>query len=178
MRAPITTSSGLLATPYEYGAGEVSTSKAAQPGLVYENENFDYLFFLCNFGYNLSTIKLIAANIPDGFSCPENSNEDLISNMNYPSIAITGLSGSKTVTRTVTNVGGVETVYGATVDAPDGVNVKVVPDKLQFTKDKTKQTYQVTFTPVGSSSMGDMFGSITWSNGNYDVRSPFVVSGN
>lgn len=182
LKAPITTHSGSTATPYDYGAGEVSPSGALQPGLVYETETADYLQFLCNYGYDISTIKLISPTLPDGFTCPKTANADLISNMNYPSIAVSKFSGneSKKVSRTVTNVGSdAETQYTVSVSTSSGVEVKVIPDTLKFTKDTKKLSYQVIFSSNGSSkAKGAVFGSITWTNGKHKVRSPFVVSSN
>ncbi|KAI8013913.1 CO(2)-response secreted protease [Camellia lanceoleosa] len=63
-----------------------------------------------------------------------------------------------------------------TVDVPSGLNVQVAPDKLQFTKASKKMGYTVIFTLTGSVPEGGMFGSITWTNGKYRVRSPFVVN--
>ncbi|KAF3445319.1 hypothetical protein FNV43_RR10494 [Rhamnella rubrinervis] len=60
--------------------------------------------------------------------------------------AISNFDGktSRNVTRIVTNVSGDETTtFVATVDAPTGLNVQVIPDKLQFTKNNQKLSYQV-----------------------------------
>ena len=180
MKAPITTQSGAAATAYDYGAGEVSPTGSLQPGLVYETDTGDYLQFLCNYGYDISTIKLISPTLPDGFTCPKTANADLISDMNYPSIAVSKFNGkeSKKVSRTVTNVGSdAETQYTVSVSPASGVDVKVIPDTLKFTKNTKKLSYQVIFSSNGSSPVkGDVFGSITWTNGKYKVRSPFVVS--
>ncbi|KAF8405433.1 hypothetical protein HHK36_010339 [Tetracentron sinense] len=178
-KVPITEDSGSTATPYDYGAGEISPSGALQPGLVYETTTNDYLEFLCNYGYKVSTIKTIASAVPAGFDCPKNSSKDMISNLNYPSIAISKFDGkeSKKVSRTVTNVGAdEETIYTATVKSPNGLVVKVIPDTLQFTKNNKKLSYQVEFS--ASSLKDDAFGSITWTNGKYKVRSVFAISSN
>ncbi|PSR99563.1 CO(2)-response secreted protease [Actinidia chinensis var. chinensis] len=179
MKGPITTDSGAIATPYDYGAGEVTTTRPLQPGLVYETNSVDYLEFLCVFGYDISKIKLISTVVPDGFTCPKGLSADLISNMNYPSIAISGFDGkeSKMAIRTVTNVGvDDETLYTATLDVPTGLKVEVMPEKLQFTKSNKKLGYRVIFTSTTSSQKEDLFGSITWTNGKYKVRTPFVVT--
>ncbi|XP_071924255.1 CO(2)-response secreted protease-like [Coffea arabica] len=177
LKAQITTNSGEPATPYDSGAGEVSTTGPFQPGLVYETEITEYLQFLCNNGYDISKIKLISPDLPKTFSCPSNSSGDLISNMNYPSIAVSGLKVNewKKVLRTATSVGEDESVYTATVDTPTGLEVQVTPNKLQFTKNDKKLSYEVAFKPSGAVN-GDLFGSISWTNGKYRVRSPFVVS--
>ena len=180
LKAPITTDSGSVATPYDYGAGEMTTSEPLQPGLVYETTTIDYLNYLCYIGLNITTVKVISRTVPDNFSCPKDSSSYQISNINYPSIAISNLngkSGAVNVSRTVTNVGeDDETVYSSVVDAPSGVNVKLVPDKLQFTKSSKTLTYQVIFSLTSTSLNEDLFGSITWSSGKYTVRSPFVLT--
>ncbi|KAK4434644.1 CO(2)-response secreted protease [Sesamum alatum] len=174
---PITAETGSEATPYDIGAGEISLSGALQPGLVYETETMDYILFLCNIGYNTSDIKLIASDLPVNFSCPVESSFDLVSNMNYPSIAVSLLQENdiKTVNRTVTNVGEDESIYTPAIEAPAGVDVQVVPDQLEFTRDVKKLTFEVTFNKTAE-SQEDLFGSITWCNEKYKVRSPFVVS--
>nr|XP_023925087.1 CO(2)-response secreted protease-like [Quercus suber] len=180
MKAPITTDAGSIATPYDYGAGEVTTSGPLQPGLVYETSTTDYLNYLCYLGLDIDGIKAIAKTIPNDFACPKNSNSDYVSNINYPSIAISKFDGtaSKNISRTVTNVGGDgKTVYAASVDAPSGIVVKVIPDQLTFTKNNEKLSYQMIFSSSTATSLKeDVFGSITWTNGKFKVRSPFVVS--
>ncbi|KAI3797006.1 hypothetical protein L1987_39695 [Smallanthus sonchifolius] len=175
MRKPITTNFGSTATPYDFGAGEVASSPL-QPGLIYETETIHYLQFLCNIGYNLDTIKRISSTLPPNFACPSNPRENSISNMNYPSIAISKFNGTeRRVDRTVTNVEDSDTIYRVSVEAPNGLEVKVTPKKLEFTEDKKKLTYQVIFKGDGKLKE-DNFGAITWSNGKHRVRSPFVVS--
>ena len=180
MKAPITTQAGAAATPYDYGAGEVSPSGSLQRGLVYGTDTGDYLQFLCNYGYDISTIKLISLTLPDGLACLTTVKADLISGMNYPSIAVSKFNGKerKKVSRTVTNVGSdAETQYTVSVSAASGVDVKVIPDTLKFTKNTKKLSYQVIFTSNGSSPVkGAVSGSITWTNGKDKVRSPFIVS--
>ncbi|KAI4336751.1 hypothetical protein L6164_015239 [Bauhinia variegata] len=179
LKASITTDSGLIATPYDYGAGELTTTGPLQPGLVYEITTTDYLNYLCFIGLDITRIKVISKTVPEGFTCPKDSNVDMISNINYPSIAISNFNAKETknVTRTVSNVGGDDqTVYSSVVDAPSGVTVKVTPDKLQFTKSSNKLSYQVVFS-LTSTLKEDAFGSITWTNGKHTVRSPFVLSG-
>ncbi|KAK4275082.1 hypothetical protein QN277_018221 [Acacia crassicarpa] len=176
MDEPITTDAGSVATPYDHGAGEVSTLGSLQPGLVYETTTTDYLNYLCYIGLNVTSIKLISGTLPDGFACPKDSSSDNVSNMNYPSIAISNFKETSKITRTVTNVGeDDETVYSVVVEAPNGVDVKVSPSKLQFTQSSKKLSYEVSFSATASVNQA-VFGSITWSNGKYNVRSPFVLT--
>ncbi|KAK6115899.1 hypothetical protein DH2020_008168 [Rehmannia glutinosa] len=176
LESPITTITGSRATPYDIGAGSISTSGPIQPGLVYETGILDYILFLCNIGYDPSKIKLIAPNVPMNFSCPPNKSFDSISNMNYPSIAISNLTINevKTVTRIVTNVEDDDSTYDVIIEAPTGVDVQVIPEKLHFTKDVHKLQFQVVFK-VSAKFREDLFVSIAWSNEKHNVRSPFVV---
>ncbi|CAI0382503.1 unnamed protein product [Linum tenue] len=180
-KSPITTHSGATATPFDYGAGEMSPTAPLQPGLVYETTTVDYLNFLCYHGYNTTTIKLIAKSIPPNFACPNNSSPDLISDINYPSISVKlGKEQSRNVSRTLTNVAtgdGNSTYTLSTSIGGKGVNVHVSPSQLKFTKSGQKLTYYATFsTMAGSSVEGDVFGAITWSSDKFKVRTPFVVS--
>ncbi|EEF52765.1 Cucumisin precursor, putative [Ricinus communis] len=179
VKAHITTDSGVEATAYDYGAGEVGTSGPLQPGLVYETSTIDYLNFLCYIGYDTSTVRVISKNLPHGFACLKDSSTDLISNINYPSIAIFNLSvnQSKMVSRTLTNVGGDgDTTYTAIIYAPPGLEVGVGPTPLQFTKNGQKLSYTAYFKALSVLDDDDVFGAITWTNGKFKVRIPFVVS--
>ncbi|GER43548.1 subtilisin-like serine endopeptidase family protein [Striga asiatica] len=176
LHTPITTHSGSRATPYDFGAGEINPFASLSPGLVFKTETIDYVLFLCNLGYNESTIKVIASTVPRNFRCPDNSNPDLVSDMNYPSIAVSGLNANRMriVKRTVTNVGELYSKYTATVVAPPGVQVQVKPNKLHFTKKVEKLSFQITFTGI-SDFREPLFGSISWSNWKYTVQIPFVA---
>jgi hypothetical protein len=169
----------------------VHPTGALDPGLVYDAGEDDYLRFLCNYGYNASTVRLIAGStLPGGFSCAANASKDLISDLNYPSIAVSGLLGNKgsrtvTVTRAVTNVGAQEAAtYTVAVTAPARLIVTVTPSKLEFTRSVKKMAFQVTFSHSGNddnddddaAAKGALSGSITWSDGKHFVRSPFVVT--
>ncbi|KAK9755093.1 hypothetical protein RND81_01G002200 [Saponaria officinalis] len=178
---PITKEFGELATPMDIGAGQVTRTGGLHPGLIYELNPEDYHLFLCYYGYNMSTIQLISSQLPEGFSCPTNSNVDMISSINFPSIVISQnvVTSSITVQRTVTNVDNFddETTYSVIVDAPKELEVAVVPDKLEFTRDTKKLTYQVRFSASPAAGVsGDRFGAITWVNEKHTVRIPFVVN--
>ncbi|XP_060199858.1 CO(2)-response secreted protease-like [Lycium barbarum] len=177
LKAPITTNSGSAATPYDIGAGEASPSSALNPGLVYETNAADYLQFLCSIGYDKTKIKLISNTVPGDFSCPANSSSESVSQMNYPSIGVSNIKENETkkVTRTLTNVAEEEAAYTASIKASAGLEVQVIPNKLVFTSNSKKLSYEVSFK-ASSKLKEDLFGSITWTNGKYKVRSPFVVT--
>ncbi|QCE16708.1 Peptidase S8 [Vigna unguiculata] len=179
LKGPIRTETGSTATPYDYGAGQMTLYEPFHPGLVYETNTVDYLNYLCYIGYNTTVVKIISRFVPNNFSCPKDSSSYHISNINYPSIAISDLQGKKVVevTRTVTNIGEEnETIYSPVIDAPSGIKVNLIPNKLQFTKNSRKLSYRVIFSFTSTMSMDQLFGSITWSNGKYAVRSPFVLT--
>ncbi|CDP16605.1 unnamed protein product [Coffea canephora] len=155
LKTPIKINNGDPATPYGFGSGQVSLSGPLQPGLVHDIEIADYLQYLCN---------------------------KQMSNLNYPSIAVSFFNDHKSfkVKRTVINVGEEDSLYTVSVGTPkdEGLEVHVNPKKLQFTKNIRKLSYQVTFRHDNSTEFinGDVFGSITWTSGNYKVRIPYVVT--
>ncbi|KAL5718967.1 hypothetical protein ACHQM5_011813 [Ranunculus cassubicifolius] len=175
MGKPISNSSEAFSSPHETGAGEISPIKAISPGLVYETTTTDYLYFLCYYGYKEKIIQSVSGN---NFSCPKTSTEDFISNLNYPSISISNLEGrgaSRTIARTVTNVGPKNSTYIAKVDAPIGLGVSVLPNRLSFSRGSIRASYKVSFLDKGATK-GYKFGSITWSDGRHFVRSIFAVN--
>lgn len=149
---------GNAATPLAYGSGQVRPTKALDPGLVYEAGTADWLSFICGTGQACIT----------GF--PPIDPSDL----NYPSIAIGALAGSQTVKRTVTNVSGRFGVYLADVSAPAGVKVSVTPKLLLIPPGK-KASYTVKFTRTSAALNTFAFGSLTWTDGFHQVRSPLAV---
>ncbi|CAN6452467.1 unnamed protein product [Victoria cruziana] len=86
------------------------------------------------------------------------------------------LRGTTSISRTLTNYGESGSVYTATIGKLEGVNVKVTPDKLNFTKSGEKLSYSLEFT-VQKPSNGDfIFGYLTWSDGKHNVSSPIAVN--
>ncbi|CAN7050698.1 unnamed protein product, partial [Brassica rapa subsp. trilocularis] len=81
------------------------------------------------------------------------------------------------VTSVASRLTGDDTVDNVSINAPKGLRVRVIPTSLHFKK-KIGDTlsYQVIFSSSTSTLKEDAFGSITWSNGMYRVRSPFVVT--
>ncbi|MDX1408309.1 MAG: S8 family serine peptidase, partial [Saprospiraceae bacterium] len=150
----------LSGDPFGYGAGQVTPNSAYDPGLVYNAGWIDWLGFLCGTG------QLTASYCPAIGIDP--------SDLNYPSISIGALAGNQTVTRTVTNVGPAGT-YNVSVDAPAGIDVVVNPSSLTLASGASA-SYEVTFT--GNASVvanAWTFGSLTWSDGTRNVRSPIAL---
>lgn len=84
MRKPVTNSSNYFANPHEMGVGEINPLRALYPGLVFETGVEDYIRFLCYYGYSQKNIRSMSKT---NATCPKKSSEDLISNINYPSIS-------------------------------------------------------------------------------------------
>lgn len=163
---PITNAVGNPATPFDYGAGHIQPSKAADPGLVYDASYTDYLLFLCSSTGNV---------LDPSFACPTRVPSP--SNLNYPSLAIAGLKGSATVVRTVTNVGPVNSSYTVTVNPPRGYSVRISPARLNFKAAGEKQSFNVTIEVESSATKNAYaFGSYSWRDGVHVVRSPIQVS--
>ncbi|CAN1223609.1 CO(2)-response secreted protease [Linum perenne] len=181
MGKPLMNSSRQSATPLEMGAGEINPIKALNPGLVFHTSTLDYLRFLCYYGSSDQDIRSLSPS--SNLTCPSNSknSERLMSSINYPSISIAGLSrrdgvATQTVLRTATNVGPVNSTYVATVRAPSGLGVKVVPGKLVFRQGVGRSTFRVLFNGK-EASRGYNFGFVTWRDGRrHSVRLVFAVN--
>jgi subtilisin family serine protease len=167
------------ATPFEMGSGQANlggpgaTGSAFQPGLVYDAGFLDYLGFLCDAD-------------PSVFADPAGTCSSLASqgvptravDLNYPSIGVSDVAGSETITRTVTNVAPNNRMFDVSVEAPAGYSVTVTPSSFSIPPGQT-QTFQVKIDNV-SAPIGEWrFGALTWrdSKGAYNVRSPIAVRG-
>ena len=172
---PLTNSLNHTSNPHEIGAGEINPLKALDPGLVFETATIDYLNFFCYYGISQKKIRFISKT---NFSCPKHSSQDLISDINYPSISIGKLDrnqGAKIVRRTVTNVGSPNALYVSSVDAPPGLVVKIYPTKIAFSKDSRRASFRVLFQSK-EATRGYNFGAITLSDDRHVVRIVFAVN--
>ncbi|KAJ7565203.1 hypothetical protein O6H91_02G052500 [Diphasiastrum complanatum] len=156
------------AGPFNYGAGHINPNAAADPGLVYDATLEDYVMFLCSLEYKSSAISLLTGS---DVTCPETP--PTVSDFNYPSVAISALDKSLTITRTVTNVG-CSSSYEVFVKAPTGISVVVEPSRLEFTKYGEKKSFQITVTAMKQTS-GYAFGYFIWNDGKHLVRSSIAV---
>jgi hypothetical protein len=167
------------ADPFDMGAGHVDPSgpwnkgSIAQPGLAYDAGLFEYAAFTCGMDWGIFTpgscVFLDAIGVPlEPW------------NLNYPSIGVASVPGTKTIQRTVTSVANENgnRTYHVSVDAPDGYDVTVSPSSFTLKSGETA-TYYVTFTNVSAPIGAWRFGSLTWTDedGHYDVYSPIAVRG-
>ncbi len=154
------------ADAFDMGAGHIVPNQAVDPGLVYETTTEDFDAYLCG----TSTPRL-----PDGECAallganPAPSGEEL----NLPSIAVSTLGATATVTRTVTNVGPAEQ-YSVSIEMPAGIGVSVNPAILSLGSDDSA-AFEVTFTNLGAAPGIWYQGSLTWESVEHSVRSPFAV---
>lgn len=166
---------GGKASFFAIGAGHVNPAKTIDPGLVYDLHWQDYIPYLCGLGYTNDQVKAIIKDITDCSNIKKITAEEL----NYPSMAMTLRTGeSKTITRTVTNVGEASSKYQLKIEEPNGVSIHVNPENLQFSRLKQTESFTVKISAKsGPSRKGEVSeGSLTWISGCYIVRSPISIS--
>lgn len=161
-----------LANPFDYGGGIVNANAAADPGLVYDMGKADYIQYLCAMGYNDSDISQL---IEHPTLCP--IKQPSILDINLPSITIPSITlrNSTTLTRTITNVGAVNSRYVAVVELPLGITIAVKPHILIFNSGIKTISFTVTVSSAHKVTTGYSFGSLTWTDGVHSVRSPISV---
>ncbi|PPF80768.1 serine protease [Subtercola sp. Z020] len=137
------------------GAGNVTPTKYFNPGLLYLNDVPDWYAYLEGIGYDVGVDPIDA------------------SDLNLASISIGSLTGTQTVTRTVT-----ATEAGTfTVDPIDipGIETVVSPTSLTFGAAGESQSYTVQFTRTDAALNEFTTGYMTWANGDQTVRSPIAL---
>ncbi|PRQ57074.1 putative cucumisin [Rosa chinensis] len=159
---------------FAYGAGLLNPSRAPYPGLVYDLDEQDYLYFLCSQGYSGKLLEIITG---DKSSCSSKSNNEIANDLNYPSFALS-IKDPEFINgifhRTVTNVGSSNSTYRAKVVTPSGLEINVNPNVLSFTSLGQKKPFVVTVK--GSIEKSNIVStSLVWDNGDFQVRSPIVV---
>ncbi|KAJ9132803.1 hypothetical protein P3X46_033636 [Hevea brasiliensis] len=158
------------ADPFDYGGGHVDPNKALNPGLIYDLGISDYVRFLCSMGYNNSAISLMTQSQT---VCQKSTKS--LANLNLPSITVPELKNKLTVSRTVTNVGHVASVYFVHVQSPPGIYVRVKPSILSFNSSIKKLEFKVTFCSLLKVQGRYSFGNLFWKDGFHVVRIPLIV---
>ncbi|KAH7863512.1 hypothetical protein Vadar_018458 [Vaccinium darrowii] len=159
-----------LADPFDYGGGVINPNKAKNPGLVYDMGTNDYIHYLCAMGYNNSAISQLVGN---STACP--SSQPSILDVNLPSITIPNLRNATSLSRTVTNVGPINSVYKPLIEPPLGITMVVKPDTLVFNSTIKRISFDVLVSTTHRVNAGYYFGSLTWTDGVHIVRSPVSV---
>lgn len=157
------------ADPFDMGGGHVDPNKAIDPGLIFDTSTEDYIQFLCSLGHTSASITRLTKNT---INCLTKSHG---MNLNLPSITIPNLKRATTVTRTVTNVGQINSKYTVLVQAPSGVKMTVEPQSLSFNITTQILSFKVTFFSTQRANGGYKFGSLTWTDGEHIVRIPAAI---
>ncbi|KAK8568066.1 hypothetical protein V6N12_006633 [Hibiscus sabdariffa] len=158
------------ADPFDYGGGHVDPNKVLDPGLIYDIKTSDYVCFLYAMGYNSSSIRLMTK-----VNTPCHQSAKFLVNLNLPSITIPELKRRLTISRTVTNVGPVNSVYVARVQAPAGTDVSIKPWILSFNSTIKKLKFKVTFCSQLKVQGRYSFGNLYWEDGIHVVRIPLII---
>lgn len=161
---------------FAFGSGQLNPTRALNPGLVYDMDDFAYIQFLCNEGYNGSSLSALVGSPINCSSLIPGLGHDA---MNYPSMQLSLESNKATkmvvFRRTVTNVGPAPTIYNATIRSPKGVEITVKPSTLVFSKTMQKKSFKVVVNVKSIASMKMLSGLLIWRNPRYIVRSPIVI---
>ncbi|KAF8413405.1 hypothetical protein HHK36_001387 [Tetracentron sinense] len=158
------------ADPFDIGGGHANPNRAANPGLIYNTTMHDYVKFLCSMSYSNSAITNLTKSKT---TCKKKRHFRL--NLNLPSISIPNLKKTIRVSRTVTNVGPINSMYKALVQPPHGIKVVVEPKTLSFNSRTPILHFNVTFKSTQKVHGDYSFGSLTWTDGEHFVSSPIVV---
>lgn len=156
--------------PFAYGAGQVVPKRALDPGLVYDAGSGDWIAFLCATEPGLVGASTCSTLASIGYSVTD------ASQMNYPSIAVSSLTGTKTVTRRVKNVSGATETYDVAVSVP---GFDATSSKTSFTLGAGDSTsFTLTFTRDTADFNEFASGELVLtsrSNANHVVTSPVVL---
>jgi subtilisin family serine protease len=156
------------ADPFDLGSGMIIPNRAVDPGLAYDSWLYEYLAATCGTVSPLVSPDDCTFLSDNGFSLDP-------SDLNLASIAVDGLIGSKTVTRTVTNVSDSASTYTADISSPLGFRTKVNPATLTLGPGESA-SFEVTISNKNAAPGQWSFGSLTWRDGTHNVRSPIAVN--
>ncbi|OVA19237.1 Peptidase S8/S53 domain [Macleaya cordata] len=157
------------ATPFDYGSGHVSPRAALDPGLIFDAGFNDYVKFLC------STPGIEPREIANFTSSSCKSTNGHPSDLNTPSIAISHLVGTRTITRTVTNVAEEETYTITTRMSPE-IAIEANPPAMTLLPGASRN-FTVTLT-VRSVTGTYSFGQVLMKGSRgHKVRIPVVAMG-
>ncbi|KAG2692029.1 hypothetical protein I3843_08G033100 [Carya illinoinensis] len=159
----------VTATPFDYGSGHVNPRAALDPGLIFDAGYEDYLGFLC------TTPGIDARVIKNYTSSPCNYTMGHPWNLNTPSITVSHLVRTQTVTRTVTNVAEEETYVIRTRMAP-AIAIEASPRAMTLLPGASRK-FSVTLTVrsvTGTYSFGEV---LMQGSRGHKVRIPVVAMG-
>jgi len=147
--------------PWAQGAGHIDPNKATDPGLVYDAGKADFVQYNC---------KVNKASVSPASDCTTFGTLDETYNLNLPSITVSAVQGSVVVRRSVTNVGASTATYTASAAVPN-FGAVVSPSTLTLAPGATGN-FTVTLTNTAAVPNTWNFGSLTWTDGNHNVKIP------
>ncbi|PHV11015.1 S8 family peptidase [Chitinimonas sp. BJB300] len=147
--------------PWAQGAGHVSPNAAGNPGLVYDAASSDYIRYMCGANVGLSPAVCSAFGSTQPY------------NLNLPSLTAANVLGSLTFQRTVTNVADTPSTYTATATL-SGFKVTVSPESMMLNPGE-KKSFTVKLERTSAPQDVWQFGSLVWSDGTHNVRSPLTA---
>ncbi|MED6132932.1 hypothetical protein PIB30_023479 [Stylosanthes scabra] len=164
---------------FAYGSGQLNPTRAVNPGLIYDMDQFGYIQFLCHEGYSGSTLSVLLGS-------PVNCSSYLFPGgvigydaINYPTMQLMLKSNKDTTIgvfkRTVTNVGLGPATYNASIKSPKGVEITVKPTSLMFSHTMQKKNFILVVKAKSMASRKILSGSLLWRSSVYYVRSPIVI---
>ncbi|MBU6315494.1 MAG: S8 family serine peptidase [Acidobacteria bacterium] len=166
------------ADPFDMGAGHVAPGgeydrkgSLFNPGAVYDADIIDYLGSTCESFPLLPTLFFGDSACDDlaAFGV-----QTAAENLNQASIAVGDVTGTATITRTLTNVSGRKLSLEAKVQAPAGFTAKVSPRELKLGVGKSA-SFTVTFTRTTAPFGAWGFGQLVWSGNDFRLRSPIAL---
>ncbi|GAB4062390.1 hypothetical protein GCM10028777_01950 [Angustibacter speluncae] len=144
------------------GAGFVNPRKFLNPGLVYDADQDDWWAFLAGQGVTYS----------DGTPVSENPID--ASDLNQASIASGSVTGTQTITRTITNVGPPAAFAGRVTGLP-GFDAKISPRRVALDTGESA-TVQITFTRTSAAFGQYSQGQLVWNDGRgTNAKSPIAL---
>ena len=157
------------ANPFDFGSGHVQPNDANEPGLVYDISDDEYDGFAC--GIASPAVSQARCDALRTTGMPFDA-----ASLNLPSIAVSDLTSTRTVTRRVTNVSDQTGTYFAEIELPPGIDVQVSPASISVGAGQS-QTFEVTFRYQGQLDELDQwrFGSLTWTSEDHSVRSVLAI---
>jgi len=160
------------ATPFDMGGGALNINAAANPGIIFDAGEADYVAFLCS--AEGATREQVFAST--GGMCPSLLGRS--TDLNTPSITLACLNGTQILYRTVTNVAiNIET-YTITWTSPADVAVAIAPVTFTVGGAGEQQSQQITFTlrATGVSTVSS-FGLVTFvGNLGHQIHIPISVT--
>ena len=141
-----------VARPFDFGAGHIVPNDAADPGLVYDITADEY------------------DALETGLSDANYEARDF----NLPSITVSRLASSQTVTRRVTNVDDESSSYTVAITTPPGMRIDVAPPSLSLAPGQTA-SFDVTLSYESGPLDLWRYGAIEWQSDSANVYTPVAV---